>query len=137
MKRKYMQQNFGRVIVPANLHTSPEPHELEVARILADHFFCDVEFLIPIDDYLRKTADILMLGVEWEIKCPNGASKSTVRNQFRRASRQSKSIIIDTRRTKLAYENIYKAVLLEVKERPYIKNVILIDKFKNIIELRL
>ena len=68
-------------------------------------------------------------------KCPMGESKSTIRNQFRRASKQSKYIIIDTRRTKLKYGDIEREVLLQIKERPYIKKVILIDKSEKILEI--
>jgi len=91
--------------------------------VLANHYQCTVEFLIPVDDYKRKTADVKMLGVEWEIKCPTGMSKSTIRNQFRRASGQSKCLIID--------------LLYQIKERPYIKKVILIDKSIKVIEIEI
>ena len=66
-----------------------------------------------------------MLGIEWEIKSPTGKSRFTVQEQFRRASKQAKNIIIDTRRTKLNYESIEKSVLFEMEKRPYIKRVIL------------
>ena len=115
----------------------PEQHEIDAAWILARHFQCAVEFLSPIDDYKRKTADIIMQGSTWEIKCPIGESKSTIRNQFRRASKQSKNIIIDTRRTKLNIENVNKSVYKEIRERPYIKKIILIDKFEKVIEIEL
>jgi len=130
MKSKESCHSVGRVITPAKHNKSPELHELKTAHILAEHYSCDVEFLIPIADYLRKSADILMQGLEWEIKCPTGDSKSTIRNQFRRASKQSKNIIIDMQRTKLDYITVEKEVLFQMKERPYIKKVILIDKSK-------
>ena len=110
-KKKRKQNNPGRVIIPAGHPNPPEPHEVDVAYVLARHYQSTVEFLIPVDDYKRKSADIVMLGVEWEIKCPLGASKSTIRNQFRRASNQSKNIVIDVRRSKLEYESIEKSVL--------------------------
>ena len=88
------------------------------------------------DDYKRKTADIVMLGVQWEMKSPTGTSKSTIRNQFRRASSQSKSIIIDIRRTKLKFTDVERAVLFQIKERPYIRKVILIDESEKIIEIQ-
>jgi hypothetical protein len=88
-----------------------------------------VEFLIPVDDYKRKSADVAFLGVEWELKCPMGASKSTIENQFRRASKQSRNIIIDTRRTKLDYQTIEGRVLFELTKHPSVKRLILIDKF--------
>jgi len=63
---------------------------------------------VVVDDYKRKTADIVMFGVLWEIKSPIGASKSTISNQFQVASRQSRNVVIDTRRTALEYEQIEK-----------------------------
>ena len=106
---------------------------------LAHHFQCDVEFLVPIDDYKRKTADISMLGVVWELKSPTGTSRSTIGNQFRRASQQSRNIVIDTRRTALEYDTIEKTVLFELKNRPSMKKVnrvILIDKFEKVVEIQ-
>ena len=115
--------------------------------ILAIHYQTTVEFLVPIDDYKRKSPDIAMLGVQWEIKCPKGTSKVTIKNQFQRASKQARNIVIDTRRTKLKYESIEKSVHFEMEKRPYIKRgyctditnacgskrVILIDKRKNVV----
>lgn len=80
-----------------------------------------------------------MLGVEWELKCPTGASKATIENQFRRASKQAKNIIIDTRRTSLGFESIEKDVLFVIKERPSMKKInkiILIDKFENVVVIK-
>jgi hypothetical protein len=63
-EKKRKQLNIGQVIIPTNHPNPPEPHELEAACILAQHFQCTVAFLTPIDDYKRKTADIVMLGIE-------------------------------------------------------------------------
>ena len=82
-KKNHRKINLGQVIIPAGHPNPPEPHEVEVAYILARYYHVTVEFLIPVDDYKRKSADIVMLGVEWEIKSPHGASKSTIGNQFR------------------------------------------------------
>ena len=121
--------------MPVGHHKQPEAHEIDVAWILARHFKTAVEFLIPIDDYKRKTADIVMLGVQWEIKSPIGNSKSTIGNQFSVAKRQSRNIIIDTRRTALEYEMIEKKAIIEVSKRPNTKRVILIDKFEKVVEI--
>jgi len=137
--KKKKQKNRGQVIIPDNHPNPPMPHEVNMAAVLAHHYQTVVEFLVPVDDYKRKTADIMMLGMEWELKCPTGASKATVGNQFRRASKQAKNIILDTRRTKLDYETFEKQVLFEMKERPSLKKVnriILIDKFEKIIEIK-
>ena len=136
MVKKNLKKNIGQVIIPAGHPNPPEPHEVDAAYILARHYQETVEFIVPVDDYKRKSADIVMLGVEWEIKCPRGASKSTIGNQFRFASKQSKNIIIDTRRTRLDYESIKNRVLFEIKKRPAIKKVIIIDKSDKVIEIQ-
>jgi len=136
-KKKNNNKNYGLVIIPTDHPNPPEQHEVDAAYVLARHYQTIVEFLVPLDDYKRKSADILMQNVVWEIKSPNGSSKSTIRNQFRRASKQSKFIIIDTRRTQLKYQSIEKSVLFEVKERPYIKKVILIDKHEIVVEIQM
>jgi len=135
-KEKRKQKNPGQVIIPVNHPNPPDENEINAAEVLARHYKCVVEFLIPVDDYLRKTADIMMLGVEWELKCPIKDSQSTIQNLFRRASKQSDRIIVDSRRTKLKYETLEKRVRFEMSKRPYIKKVILIDKNENIIVLK-
>ena len=48
----------------------------------------------------------------------------------------SKNIIIDSRRTKLNFSDIEKKVLIEVKKRPSINKVILIDKISPTFDFR-
>jgi len=114
-KKRTKNKNRGQVIIPGNHPNPPLPHEVNIASVLAHHFQTIVKFLVPIDDYKRKTADIVMLGVEWELKCPTGASRATIGNQFRRASKQAANIVLDTRRTKLDFDTIKKSVLFEMK----------------------
>jgi len=133
-RKNLKQLNLGKVTIPVGHPNPPAPHEEDVAKILALHYKTTVEFIMPIDDYKRKTPDIRMLGVEWEIKSPKGNSKYTIQEQFRRASKQAKNIIIDTRHTKLRYERIETSVKLEMKKRHTIKKVILINKLKIIVE---
>ena len=93
---------------------------------------------MPVDDYKRKSADIRMLDVEWELKCPTGASKTTIEKHFRKASKQARNIVIDICRTPLEYESVEKIVLFELKNRPSMKKVrkvVIINKFKKVIEI--
>ena len=135
-KKKRKQPNLGQLIIPVGNPNPPEPHEVDAAKVLAQHYQTTVEFLVPVDDYKRKSADIKMLGTVWEIKSPIGGTKSTIQNQFRRASKQAKNIILDIRRTKLNYETIDKRVRFELQKHPYLKKVILIDNFENVIEIQ-
>jgi len=134
-KKKSKKENI-QVIIPGNHPNPPEPHEVDVALLLSRHYQTTVEFLVPIDDYMRKSADILMLGVEWEVKSPKGASKSTIGTQFRRASMQAANIVLDTRRTKLKYDRIEKQVIIEAKQRTSLNKVILINKSGEIVEIK-
>ena len=49
---------------------------MDAAYLLANHFQCTIEFLVPIDDYKRKTPDFKMLGIEWELKSPYSLAKT-------------------------------------------------------------
>jgi hypothetical protein len=95
---KSMVTLIGKTIIPYD--SLPESHELKTA-----HFFnklgYDVEFLIPLDQPNRKTPDIRMLGLEWEIKAPRGNGKHTIEHIFRKAVKQSRYIIIDLHFTKI------------------------------------
>jgi len=135
-RNRQQEINPGQVIIPVDHPNPPEPHEVSAARLLAQHYRCTVAFLTPIDDYLRKTADILMLGTLWEMKSPIGSSKTTISNQFKVASRQARNIIIDSRRTPLSDDYIEKDILNELKRRTRTKKVILINKSELIIEIR-
>jgi hypothetical protein len=135
-RKKKKQIKSAQVILLANHPNAPEQNEIEAAWVLARHFQCTVEFLTPIDDYLRKTADIIMLGSQWEIKCPVGASKYTIQKQFKRASKQANSVIIDSRHTKLKYKHIERDVIFEFNKRTSIKRVIIINKFGKIVEIQ-
>jgi len=130
------QKGVGKIILPTKHPNPPEQHEIDTAYVLAEFFNCDVEFLLPIDDFKRATADIKMLDVRWELKCPIGISQSTIQNQFRRAKKQAKNIIIDTRRTKLTYETIVKRVYVEIKNHPRMKRIVLIDKSGKVVEIQ-
>jgi len=136
-KKKSTKLNLGQVNIPIGHPNPPEPHEVDVAMILARHYRTTVEFIVPLDDYMRKSADIKMLGVAWEVKSPKGASKSTIGTQFRRASLQAKNIVLDTRRTKLEYSKIEKQVIIEAKQRTTLNKVILINKSGQVIEINL
>lgn len=135
-EKKLKKQNPARVVIPLGSPQRPEPHELDVAYILAQHYQTTVEFIVPVDDYKRKSADILMNGVEWEIKSPRGNGKSTISNQLKNASKQSGSIVLDSRFTKMKFDEIEKRVRFSIQNKSAIKRVVLVNKFGNVVEIR-
>jgi len=131
-----MDKSCAQVIIPTNLPNPPETHEVESAWILAKHYGHIVEFLKPVDDYKRKTPDFSMSGVLWEIKSPEGNSKATIGRILKRASKQSRNIVIDCCRTIMPDETITKALRFELSKRQQIKRVVLITKNKEIVEIQ-
>jgi len=135
-KKKSKELNKGKVIIPVGHPNPPASHEEDVAKLLAHHYEATVEFIMPIDDYKRKTPDIMMNGIAWEIKTPKGKSSSTVSNQIRRASKQASNLVIDTRSTKLKYVEIERRLRFGLSKSTTIKKVIIVDKSGKIIEFQ-
>ena len=124
------------VIFPANSPVQPEPHEVEAAWILALHFRVVVEFLQPSEGYKMKTADIVMNGLIWEMKSPTGSGRTTIANQFHRASKQSSHLVFDARRVHVADDIVLAQVRQEVARRRHIKAVLYIAKDGTVLEIR-
>jgi hypothetical protein len=135
MRKKNKKINQGQVIISTGQTKPPEPHEVEAAWILARHYSCTVVFLIPVDDYKRKTLDMVMQGIEWEMKSPSGKSKNTIGNQFIRAVKQSKYFIFDGRRTPISDNDIEKRIRFEMMKRSSIKRVVFISKLGEVVEI--
>ena len=124
------------VVLPVGSSVPPEPHEVEVAWILARHFNTVVEFLRPIEGYKVKTADLVMNGLIWEVKSPTGQGRTTVSNQFKRASKQSNHMVFDSRRMQLSEDDILNQVRREIRTRKAIKVVLFINKGGEVMEVQ-
>lgn len=92
--------NKTGIIDISQLNTPPEKHELDTAKFFSA-LGKDVVFLKPSSIPNTHTPDILMDGVEWEMKCPQGNGKRTIEENFRKAVKQSKYIIFDLRLIKI------------------------------------
>ena len=130
-----MEKDKAQVIMPADLPNLPEQHEIEVAWILARHYQQVIEFLKPVNDYMRKTADFIMNGAVWEIKSPMGKSKRNVERQIKRALTQSQNIIFDGRRTAIPDEVLLNRINYVASQRTKIRKLVFIGKNKIVLEL--
>ncbi|MBF1037332.1 MAG: hypothetical protein HXL09_01300 [Candidatus Nanosynbacter sp.] len=120
----------GKVVVPAN--ANPWPHELRVAKILALAGYA-VEF---IPETNTKTADILLDGIEFEIKSPKSANANSLEHILKKAVKQSCNIIIDTSRMKnVRDDNTRRFLINQVRIRRQINNLIMITKQGQIIDI--
>ncbi len=108
------------------------PHELRIAEILtlAGH---NIEF---IEESNLHTADILLDGVEFEIKSPKTSNANSLEHLLKKALKQSSNIIIDTSRMKSSRDdNIRKFLVAQAKSRKQIKKLIMVTKRGQIIEI--
>jgi hypothetical protein len=130
-----MEHKKASVIIPTNLSSPLEDHEVEVAWILAYHYNDVIEFLRPVDGYRIKTADIVMNGVMYEIKSPIGHSKTTISRQIERAAKQSKYIVLDGRRTAISDTEIENKIRFVLSVRQSVQKVIFITKQQTVVEI--
>ena len=75
-------------------------HEYNTVKFLLNRGF-DVELVPPSEIKGIRMPDIVMNGVAWEMKSPEGSGKYTLKNAIQNASHQAQSIIIDLRRSPL------------------------------------
>ena len=130
-----MKKKNTKVFIPPNLGKPPEENEIQIAQIIAEHYNARVEFLRPIDDYKRKTPDIMLNGQLWEMKSPKGKSRNTIGRQMKRGMKQSKNIIVDGRRSPLADDVIIGELRNQCVERRSIRKLIFISKKQIAIEI--
>ena len=90
----------GRIDI-SQLNCPPDRSEFSVAKYFAD-LGKDIVFIPPSAIPGQHRPDILMDGVEWEIKCPEGNSKRTIENNMRKALLQSRNVIFDLRHIQLS-----------------------------------
>ena len=107
-------------------------HELNVANILALAGY-KIEFL---PETSIKQADVLLNGIEFEIKSPKSATANSLEHLLKKALKQSPNIIIDTSRIKKSRdENIKNFLISQVKTRKRIKHLIMITKHGQVIDI--
>lgn len=120
----------GKIIIPAG--RKPWTHEMKVANILAQAGF-NVEFLA---ESTIATADILLNGVEFEIKSPFTNKTDKIERNIKRGLKQSRNIIIDSSRIKGMRDDAVKQFLIrKVREQRQIGRLILITKRDEIIDI--
>ena len=111
----------------SQLNTPPEKHELATAKFFSEKGK-DIVFICPSNIPEVYRPDILMDGVEWEIKAPIGNGKKTIERNMHKAAKQSKYIIFDLRRISLEEKRCISQLEREFNERVYLKKLLVITK---------
>jgi hypothetical protein len=131
-----MKKNNAQVLVPLDMSNPPESHEKEAAWIIARHYNTTVEFLRRMEGYHIRTPDIVLDGVLYEMKSPKGTSNQNVVRQLKRATKQSRNIIFDARRTSVDDEILLSKIRRELQFRHSIRRFIFITKKHEILEIK-
>ena len=79
-----------------NVHL--KEHEYQTVKLLIENGY-DIELIPPSGIKGVRMPDIVMSGVAWELKSPEGSGKYTIKNAIQNASHQSQNVIIDLRRS--------------------------------------
>ncbi len=127
-----MNINIGKIDI-SNLNTPPEKHEFETAKYFAS-MGKDITFLKPSDIPNIHTPDILMDGIEWEMKSPSGNSKRTIETNIRQAAKQSHYIIIDLRRIQVPEKTCISQLEKLFNSRSDIRRLLIIRKNQELLE---
>lgn len=118
------KSRIGKIDVSA-LSTSPEKHEYETAKYLADRGF-DIVFIKPSNVKGSNSPDFTVCGKMWETKYPTGRNKRTFEDNLRKAMKQSRNIIFDLRKLKLGEEEKCLGVLRKQTDKVLIKTLLVI-----------
>lgn len=116
----------GRIDI-SYLNCPPEKSEFSVAKYFAD-MGKDIVFIPPSAIPGQHRPDILMDGVEWEIKCPEGNSKRTIENNMRKALLQSRNVIFDLRHIKLPEKDSIQQLEHQYSIRSQLRKMYIIKK---------
>lgn len=82
------------------------------------------------------TADILLNGVEFEIKSPKTSCANSLEHLLKKALKQSPNIIIDTPRMKNSRDdNIRRFLIAQARSRKQIKRMLMITKKEKIVDI--
>ena len=122
----FMGNKIG-VIDISRLNNPPEKHELATAKYFSE-MGKDVVFICPSSIPGAYRPDIIMDGVEWEIKSPIGKGKKTIERNMHKAAMQSQYIIFDLRRINLNEKQCISQLEQEFYERKYLKELLIIKK---------
>lgn len=116
----------GRIDVSL-LKNPPEKAEFETALYFAE-FGKDIVFICPSAIPNQHSPDIIMDGVEWEIKCPIGNSSRTIENNMRKALLQSHNVIFDLRHINLPEKQCVIQLEQQFRIRTQLKKLYIIKK---------
>lgn len=108
-------------------------HEYNTVKLLLEQGY-DVELIPPSGIKGLRMPDIMMQGIPWEMKSPEGDGRKTIKNAVQSASHQSESIIIDLQRSKIPEDRAIKEIERYFKLSRRLKRLKIVLKDKKILD---
>ena len=112
-----------------------QSHEFHTVKVLLDSGF-DIE-LVPTSQIKGlQMPDLMMNGLPWEIKAPEGGSKHTIKHNIQNAAHQSENVIFDLCRCKLVEETALKEIQRHYNLSKRIKRLKIVTRDEKIVDFQ-
>ena len=93
-----MKNISHKIIFEGNNHNQLRFHEINAIMLLMNYFNSNI---ICVRTASCKTPDLKIKNVEWELKSPIGNGPNTIEKILKKATKQSKNIVLDFSRIKM------------------------------------
>ena len=113
-----------------------QPHEYHSIKLLLD-LGHNIELIPESDIKGMKMPDILMDGIPWEIKAPQGDSRKTIKHNIQNAAHQSENVIIDLCRCKQSEMLSLREIKRQFELTKSIKRMKVVKKSEEIIDFNM
>lgn len=104
-----------------------EPKEIKTFQYLTLYGF-SIEVIIPVITKNHYNADILMAGTLWETKAPESSNRNTIKEHFKKASKQANKVVFDLRRLILEDKPVEHYLFELFKKSGRVNRMIIIRK---------
>ena len=129
-----MTNPTGKIIIRRGANVWP--HELKTAEALSAVGYA-VEFIPKNEVDRKKTPDVLLNGLEWEMKSPISNNLSNIQKTLRKAAHQAPRIIYDSQRVKnLTDFQIERELRKQASLFRSIKSVVFVNKRREIVDIK-
>ena len=123
----------SRIVFESQSRKCLRPHEVNAILLLLDYFDTDI---ICISPGAGKTPDLIISNLEWELKSPQGSGAKTIENILKKATKQSRNIVLDFSRIKMNGSQALARTRYYLRSNRHgIKRLIVITKSRRVIDL--
>lgn len=124
----------GRIIIEPGANAWV--HELKTARAFTARG-CDVVFLAEDNEEYRTSPDVIIHGIQWEIKAPRSPKMAKVLKVIRDALHQAPNVIYDSQRIqKISDAQIERELRRISPMLPAMKNLLFVNRKRQIIVIK-